>query len=163
MFEYVVGGDLADRIREWSLLSQAERLGRVVTALSRLAEAVGRLHRLTQPVVHRDLKPSNVLFDAKTNHLRVTDFGIGGVAATATLKLERTGQSTPGGRQMSYLRGSHTPLYSSPQQREGSDPDPRDDVHALGVIGYQMLTGQLAQGAERTSRKTCAMPVRTTS
>ena len=146
MYEYVAGGDLADRIREWSRLSPTERFGHVIPALRGLAEAVGRLHRLTEPVVHRDLKPSNVLFDPVTGQLRVTDFGIGGVAATAALRLETSGQSTRGGRLLSYLRGSHTPLYSSPQQRDGSDPDPRDDVHALGVIGYQMLTGHLGQG-----------------
>src|SRR5262249_9563653 len=44
------------------------------------------------------------------------------------------------------LRGSYTPLYASPQQRAGATPDPRDDVHALGVIGYQMATGRLDQG-----------------
>ena len=41
------------------------------------------------------------------------------------------------------LRGSYTPLYASPQQRGGSPPDPRDDVHAIGVIGYHMMTGRL--------------------
>jgi formylglycine-generating enzyme required for sulfatase activity len=39
--------------------------------------------------------------------------------------------------------GSHTPLYASPEQGLGADPDPRDDVHALGVIGYQLLVGNL--------------------
>jgi formylglycine-generating enzyme required for sulfatase activity len=39
--------------------------------------------------------------------------------------------------------GSHTPLYASPEQGMGADPDPRDDVHALGVIGYQLLVGNL--------------------
>jgi len=47
---------------------------------------------------------------------------------------------------LSYLRGLHTPTYSSPQQRRGDDPDPRDDIHALGVIAYQMLTGKLDSG-----------------
>jgi len=47
---------------------------------------------------------------------------------------------------LSYLRGSHTPLYASPEQKEGRAPDPRDDVHALGVIGYQLLTGRLDCG-----------------
>ena len=50
-----------------------------------------------------------------------------------------------------------TPLYASPQQQRGEKPDPRDDVHALGVIGYQMLVGRLdvAPGADyaRTLRK----------
>ncbi|MBA4066036.1 MAG: hypothetical protein C0501_20415 [Isosphaera sp.] len=146
MYEYVPDGDLADRIREWAALPAGERVPRVVAALKVLAEDVGRWHRLSPAVVHRDLKPSNVLFDAPAGRFRVTDFGIGGVSAREALRAETTGQSSRGGRLLSYLRGSHTPLYSSPQQRDGSDPDPRDDVHALGVIAYQMLTGHLAQG-----------------
>ena len=46
----------------------------------------------------------------------------------------------------SVVRGSHTPLYASPEQMRGDDPDPRDDVHALGVLWYQILTGGLARG-----------------
>src|SRR5262249_35273097 len=40
----------------------------------------------------------------------------------------------------------HTPLYASPQQTRGEPPDPRDDVHALGVIWYQMVTGSMTAG-----------------
>src|SRR5207253_533871 len=47
------------------------------------------------------------------------------------------------------LRGAHTPIYASPQQVRGEKSDPRDDVHALGVIWYQLLTGDL--GAEAPS------------
>jgi hypothetical protein len=43
------------------------------------------------------------------------------------------------------MRGSYTPLYASPQQSRGAAPDPRDDVHALGVIAFQMLTGKLSE------------------
>lgn len=86
------------------------------------------------------------MLDAATKRLRITDFGIGSVTAKETNRQERTGHSTRGGRLLSYLRGSHTPIYSSPQQRRGDDPDPRDDVHALGVIAYQMLTGKLDSG-----------------
>jgi formylglycine-generating enzyme required for sulfatase activity len=39
------------------------------------------------------------------------------------------------------LRGTHTPVYASPEQRKHAEPDPRDDVHALAVIGYQLLLG----------------------
>src|SRR5581483_789876 len=53
-----------------------------------------------------------------------------------------------GGGQASQamLKGTHTPLYASPQQVRGEPPDVRDDVHALGVIWYQLLTGDLASG-----------------
>ena len=42
--------------------------------------------------------------------------------------------------------GSYTALYASPQQRRGEGPDPRDDIHALGVIWHQLLTGDLTSG-----------------
>jgi len=44
------------------------------------------------------------------------------------------------------VRGAYTPLYASPQQMRGEPADPRDDVHALGVIWFQVLTGDLGAG-----------------
>jgi len=143
MFEYVPGGDLADLVREWQALPPAGRVAAAVAALAELSAAVGHFHRLSPAVVHRDLKPSNVLRDRAAGRLRVTDFGIGAVTASAAIREETTGAGTRAGRMQSYLRGSHTPLYASPQQRDGAEPDPRDDVHALGVIAYQMFTGRL--------------------
>src|SRR5205814_7340364 len=72
---------------------------------------------------------------------KAADCGIGGPAAAASLA-EATRRASTGGF-VSQLWGSHPPLYASPQQQSGSPPDPRDDVHALGVIGFQMLTGKL--------------------
>src|SRR5439155_7566847 len=74
--------------------------------------------------------------------LKIADFGIGGVAAASALAAEATRRSSAGVL-VSQLWGSYTPLYASPQQQRGDTPDPRDDVHALGVIGFQMLTGRL--------------------
>ena len=147
LFEYVGGGSLTDWIHQLAGKSQEKRREQVLAALGQLAGAVDSFHQQKPPIVHRDLKPSNILLDASSKKLRITDFGIGAVTACETLRLESRGQSTRAGRLLTYLRGSHTPLYSSPQQRQGHDADPRDDVHALGVIGYQMLTGHLAQGA----------------
>jgi hypothetical protein len=150
-YEYVAGGDLTGLIREWhrppgrsrpALAEQAARL------MLDLAEIVGYAHRLEPPIVHRDLKPANVLVqrtgDGRTA-LRITDFGIGGVAAGRVLEQERLGTRS-GQLQATALRGAHTPLYASPQQKRGERPDPRDDVHALGVIWYQLLTGDLSAG-----------------
>jgi serine/threonine protein kinase len=148
MFEYVPGGDLGDVINEWQMFPKSERVAKATAALHELAIAVGHFHRLTpDPVVHRDLKPANILRDRVSGNLRVTDFGIGGVMARAVLEVETRAGPTRGGRLLSCLRGSYTPLYASPQQQALGDPDPRDDVHALGVIGYQMMTGQVNRGA----------------
>jgi TPR repeat protein/serine/threonine protein kinase len=146
MYEYVEGGDLADRIRQWTKLPATERQHKAVTALEVLAKAVGRFHRLKPAIIHRDLKPANILYDRNTGQLRITDFGIGGVEARNLIENEKRGFATKVGRLQTCLRGSHTPLYTSLQQREGKEPDARDDVHALGVIGYQMLTCQLDRG-----------------
>src|SRR5262249_45470960 len=70
----------------------------------------------------------------------------GSVAALPALKQSRLGTTTRGDLLASSLRGAHTPLYASPQQVRGDAPDVRDDVHALGVIWYQLLTGDLGSG-----------------
>ncbi len=151
MYEYVGGGDLTGLMFGWQALPPAARVVRTADAFCTLAAAVGHFHCLSNPIVHRDLKPANILVAgaAKTPELKVADFGIGGVAADAALARETQRRGSTGviGSQ---LWGSHTPLYASPQQQRGEAPDPRDDVHALGVIGYQMLTGKLdhAPGAD---------------
>ena len=88
-----------------------------------------------------------MLLDPVSKKLRITDFGIGGITAKEAIQQERQGTMTRGGRLLTYLRGSYSADYASPQQKRGEDPDPRDDIHALGVIGYQMMTGHLLQGA----------------
>lgn len=143
MYEYVQGGDLGDWIRALQLRTPEERCKQAVAGLRQIASAVAHFHKLAPPVVHRDLKPNNILLDRVNKRLRITDFGIGAIAAKTALNEEARGGTTAAGRMLSYLRGAHTPLYASPQQRLGSDPDPRDDVHALGVIAFQMLTGRL--------------------
>lgn len=140
MYEYVPGGSLTELVLSWHALPNAERVTRATSALRQLAVAVGAFHRLAPPVVHRDLKPANVLVGAD-GALKVTDFGIGG--AVLPEPTMNTGAPLTG-RLETALRGSASPLYASPQQRAGSAPDPRDDVFALGVLAFQMLTGELS-------------------
>ena len=158
MYEYVGGGTLADAVLEWQTLTAEARLANAVACLLQLTAAVAHLHRLTPPLVHRDLKPANVLRCDVTGRFRVTDLGLGGSAAEYELSLESHGGRSIAGRLPSMLGGSHTPLYASPEQRKGHPPDPRDDVHALGVIAYQLLTGRLdaAPGVELTDDLTDA-------
>jgi formylglycine-generating enzyme required for sulfatase activity len=67
------------------------------------------------------------------------------VAANQALAANARGFSQ-GNFLVTALRGAHTPLYAAPQQVRGDTPDPRDDVYALGVIWYQLLTGSLTAG-----------------
>jgi serine/threonine protein kinase len=142
MYEYVPGSTLADLMLDWQKLPPAERLKKAVATLHPLAAAVGHCHRIDPPIVHRDLKPANVLMSGDTP--RITDFGIGSTAVDFLVAEETRGFRSMTGRLPTILSGSYSLLYASPQQRSGERPDPRDDVHALGVIAYQMLTGDLS-------------------
>lgn len=145
-YEYIEGGELTGLILDWhrSGTFSCEAVTRVVIDL---ADVLAFAHRLTPPVVHRDLKPANVLVrrgDDGRLQVKVTDFGIGGIAATQAMREQ---DRNPTWQLTALARGTCTPLYASPQQRIGMPADPRDDVYALGVVWYQMLTGNLS--AER--------------
>ena len=84
-------------------------------------------------IVHRDIKPQNILIGPEGT-AKVTDFGIGRAAALSTMT--RTGA----------VMG--TPHYMSPEQARGDRVDIRTDVYALGIVLYQMLTGEVPFDAE---------------
>ncbi len=91
------------------------------------------------PIIHRDIKPSNVLVsdDASLGELlKILDFGI------SKLLQSDSGQTN------SYMG---TLAYSSPEQMEGRELDPRSDVYSLGVMMYEMLTGKMPVQAETHS------------
>jgi tetratricopeptide (TPR) repeat protein len=147
-YEFVGGGDLAGLIQKWQRSTPRPGAVEVSRTLCELARVVGFAHSQEPPIVHRDLKPANVLRHASgegPGRLKVADFGIGGVATRQAIAQQTRG-TTRGLFLHSALRGSCTPLYASPQQMRGEGPDPRDDVYALGVIWYQMLTGDLTAG-----------------
>jgi formylglycine-generating enzyme required for sulfatase activity len=149
-YEYVPGGDLCGLIAQWRDVPPGQRLADALRMMHELADIVAHAHRLDPPIVHRDLKPANILMQPAAGGAcrpRVADFGIGGVAARHARQQTRDGGTTRGYFLGTMLRGSCTPLYASPQQMRGEDPDPRDDVHALGVIWFQLLTGDLSTGA----------------
>jgi tetratricopeptide (TPR) repeat protein len=153
-YEYVEGGDLTGWLHEGHRGSGGPTAHLAATVLLRLAETVGFAHRLSPPVVHRDLKPANILVRRTAQgetQFQVADFGIGGVAAGQALRAASRGTSR-GQFLTSAVRGAYTPLYASPQQVRGEAPDPRDDVYALGVIWYQLLTGDLSTGRPGGSR-----------
>ena len=117
--ELVEGQDLA------SVLRHAGRLapGRVVEIARQLCAGLQAAH--AEGVLHRDLKPANVLVDQQ-GRVRITDFGI----AVPT--------GAPGGRTI-----AGTPRYMAPEQRlAGATLSPQTDLYALGVVLYELLTGQ---------------------
>jgi serine/threonine protein kinase len=151
-YEYVAGGDLTGLIRHWHQQPAKDTVWvqeQVTRLIKQLAESVAFAHEQEPAIVHRDLKPANILVQQRPDGeiaVRITDFGIGMVAAHRAIA-QTTGGGTSHGRMMSdSLRGAYTLLYASPQQMRGEPADPRDDVYALGVIWYQLLTGDLATG-----------------
>jgi serine/threonine protein kinase len=117
---FLAGGSLADAMTGRRTLSPE----RAATTAAQAAQGLDYAHR--RGVVHRDVKPDNVLFDAE-GHAAVTDFGIASTRFHARL--------TATGRAMG------TPHYMSPEQAMGRLLDGRSDVYALGVLLYEMLSG----------------------
>ena len=147
-YEFVEGGDLCGLIQE---LHQSGKVAPVDVArwMLHLAATVRFAHQMKPPLVHRDLKPANILVQRGPDgsfSLRIADFGISGLAASQALDEAARTSTSRNSLLTTAVRGACTPLYASPQQMAGSPADPRDDVHALGVIWYQMLTGDLTRG-----------------
>jgi TPR repeat protein len=148
-YEYVAGGDLAGLLKEWARPGQSSP-AMATRLFQQLVKAVAFAHRARPPIVHCDLKPTNVLLERLSEEmirLRITDFGIGGLAAQQVLDQSRDREASRQELLTDAVRGAYTPLYASPEQkrrRRGEPADPRDDVHALGVIWYQLLSADLS-------------------
>jgi serine/threonine protein kinase len=149
MYDYIEGCDLAGLVRDLhgqGSLPAGFARGPASRVVQRLASIVGIAHRLDPPLVHRDLKLSNVLVrqgGGDPPELFVADFGIGALAAGQALREQARSRPLSCQVTAAAILGAYTPLYASRQQVRGEPPDPRDDVHALGVIWYQLCTGDL--------------------
>ncbi|MBI4576096.1 MAG: serine/threonine protein kinase [Planctomycetes bacterium] len=132
--ELVEGADLARVLAERGRLSVPEAL----RVFREVVGGVAAAHRAG--VVHRDLKPANVLLD-RDGAVKVTDFELGQVQAATTAALV-VSQSlvTSEGRSI-----SGTYAYMAPEQRDGGEVDERADVYSLGLVLFEMLTGELPQ------------------
>lgn len=132
VMRYMSGGTLGDRLRQGALsLDETARL------INRLSPALDAAH--ARGIIHRDIKPGNILFDQYGNAF-LSDFGIAHLGAEGLTNL--TGASALG-----------TPAYMSPEQIQGDGKvDGRSDIYALGVLVYQMLTGQMPYSADTPAK-----------
>lgn len=132
VMEYVDGIDLRRKLQQEGRLS----IGEALEIARQVAEGVGAAHR--KGIVHRDIKPGNILI-ASDGRVKVADFGIARAMADAQHLTE------PG-----VVWG--TTAYLSPEQIRGETATPASDVYAIGVLLYEMLTGQTPfQGEDRVA------------
>jgi formylglycine-generating enzyme required for sulfatase activity len=137
--EYVQGGTL----RQW-MTGRAVPLAEVVDIATQIAEGLAELH--AKEVVHRDLKPENVML-TKQRAVKLLDFGLAryAVRSAEDIGLPARAMVVDG---VSLAAASGTPGYMAPEQCAGEPIDARADIFALGVILYELITGErLFRGA----------------
>jgi serine/threonine-protein kinase len=123
---YVDGESLAVRLKRRGRLS-LEEVRRIMRETS---DALAAAHQ--QGVIHRDVKPDNILLEGTRGRVMVTDFGIAKALSAEGGTLTDTGIAIG------------TPAFMSPEQAAGERViDGRSDLYSLGVVAYQMLTGEL--------------------
>jgi len=122
VMNYVEGEDLAERIARSGVLPEPE----AVSIAFQICKALECAH--DHNIVHRDLKPSNVRID-RYGTVVVIDFGIARARDVAMIGLTSQGERLG------------TPLYMSPEQVKGATIDAKSDLYSLGVLMYEMLSG----------------------
>jgi formylglycine-generating enzyme required for sulfatase activity len=134
LYDYFEAGDLAALARAWHAEPGGPAPAEVAGLVRRLAEALAPLHRLDPPLVHRGLRPSCILVrgSGATLTCKIADLGLGALLPARPAGSEQT--------------AADSAVYVSPEQARGLPAQPRDDVYALSVLWYQLLTGNLAAG-----------------
>jgi serine/threonine protein kinase len=126
----LVNGDSLDDLLE----GQGVQRDLALRAIAEVARALDHAH--DRGIVHRDMKPGNILIERGTHTARITDFGLARDLHRGT-RLTQVGQAVG------------TPYYMAPEQVRGErDVDGRCDVYALGVILYEVLTGDIPFDAD---------------
>lgn len=143
VMEFVDGANLRQTIRAGSLMPQ-----QALAIVPQICEALQFAH--DEGIVHRDIKPENILID-KRGRVKIADFGLA----------KLLGQD--GGDQL--LTGTHqvmgTLRYMAPEQMQGSrEVDHRADIYSLGVVFYELLTGELPMGKFALPSKKVQIDVR---
>jgi serine/threonine protein kinase len=125
VMEYIDGPTLAELLKTLHDQGEAYALREAVSLLLTLSGALGYAHR--ENMVHRDVKPGNVIFTSRGQAI-LTDFGL--------VKMVGSTLNTVSGT----VLGS--PMYMSPEQGSGKPGDGRGDLYSLGVMLFELVTGQ---------------------
>jgi eukaryotic-like serine/threonine-protein kinase len=129
VMDFLEGGDLREKIDKQKRLDYQE----TYSIVQQICSALEAAH--SNGIIHRDLKPDNIWLcksEGGQERVKVLDFGLAKVKSTTEMiKLTQQGM----------ILG--TPHYMSPEQCSGEELDPRSDVYSLGIIIYEMLTGQV--------------------
>ena len=123
---YVDGQTLKEMIRQQGYIHPDTAIRMTI----RILAAVDHAHR--NGIVHRDIKPQNILVDSD-GRVKVADFGIARLKTTHTTTIEE-------GQGVSAMGSVH---YFSPEQAKGELADEKSDLYSVGVVMYEMLTGQV--------------------
>ncbi|MFZ0545332.1 MAG: protein kinase, partial [Candidatus Promineifilaceae bacterium] len=136
VMEYVPGSSLGAYIKHLQQQNQVVRLSETLLMLAQVADALGYAHR--NGVIHRDVKPDNVLLRPVDEPDREEDLPVRAVVTDFGLaKLREGGVQTQTGTFMGTLP------YMSPEQCLNKDLDGRSDIYSLGIMLFQLATGQL--------------------
>jgi dienelactone hydrolase len=125
--EYVEGETLRDRIKKKPLATKD-----ALSIASQVAAGLGEAHH--KGIVHRDIKSANIMVTAK-GQAKVMDFGLAKLRGGSSLTKSQTTLGTV--------------AYMSPEQAKGEEVDGRTDLWSLGVVFYEMLTGELPFRGDR--------------
>ncbi|MEM7010991.1 MAG: serine/threonine-protein kinase [Verrucomicrobiota bacterium] len=133
VMEFIDGMDLFQLIRRGELDHNG-----ALNVVSQICDALEYAHN--QGFVHRDIKPANIFINQQ-GVLKVGDFGLAKIAVAQRTEAPTAPLLTQPGMVMG------TPIYSAPEQMDGREVDHRADIYSLGVMFYEMLTGELPRGA----------------
>ena len=127
VMEYIDGKTLKELIKEEGMLSQNQALNYLI----QIAEALKIAHN--KNIIHRDIKSQNIMV-TRDNRVKVTDFGIARMAGNATVTVTNA-----------VMGSVH---YFSPEQARGQKVDARSDIYSMGIVLFEMLTGDVPFDSE---------------